>query len=65
MRDGEEVERRMEENVREWDGKNGGRTKKKIKDNVILIEGLIMGQLRNIAQAIFPGIHQNDPQLRP
>ena len=50
-----------EENLRELDGRNAGRTERKSKVRDILIEGAIMGLARNLAVEKFPGIHKDDP----
>ena len=56
---------RREKNMWEKDGQIGGRTKRENKERDILIEGAIMGLARNLALGKFPGIHKDDPQLRP
>ncbi len=42
-----------------------GTTESKSKERDILIEGAIMGLARNLRLEKFPGIHKDDPQLRP
>ena len=52
---------REEENMREWDAQEGGRTVRERKERDTLIEEAIKGLLRNIALGKFPGIHKDNP----
>ena len=46
----------MEENWREQNGPDEERTERKSKERDILIEGAIVGLVRNLALRKFPGI---------
>ena len=48
------------ENLREWHGRDGGRTERKSKERDIWIEGAIMGLARILALEKFPEIHKDD-----
>ena len=50
-----------EKNLREQDGRDGGRTERESKERDVLIEGAIMELTRNLALEKFPVIHQDDP----
>ena len=50
-----------EENMREWDGQDEGRTERESKETDIFIEQAIMVLARNLALGKFPGIHRMTP----
>ena len=46
--------------MREWNGREGGRTERESKERDILIEAAIMGLARNLTLMKFSGIHKVD-----
>ena len=57
--------RMAEGSMREWDGRNRGRTGRKRKERDIVIEGAIIGLARNLALGKFPGISQESTRMTP
>ena len=53
------------ENMRDWENGVVGKSEKENKEIDTLIERAIMGLARNLALGKFPGMHKDDPQLRP
>lgn len=60
-REGERKKGRKEENMKELDGRDRGRTETKSKERDVLIVRAIVGLVGNLDPGKLPQIHRNNP----